>query len=158
MAFLKMYQKLVFFLSILIFCSNFTFNGNVFGTKLYEKNKSVTNKLNVKQYPFNYDTILLLLRSISSLYSSLDFYDSFKQDMDIDGLLGVRIMSDQLNITIDIMNRLGRHKPWNQIIVNSLVDLREQSEEVLTTSMSAVVSDDQNYFNGLNNFQNFFLI
>jgi hypothetical protein len=100
-------------------------------------------------YHFNED-VKILVKSFSSLYSGIEFLDSVKNNLNIDGLLGVRIVSDQLNVTLGILYKYYEtEKPWIRDLVHTLVDLQQQAEDLFEKALPQVILDDSKYFKGL---------
>jgi hypothetical protein len=98
------------------------------------------------------ENVKILVKSFSSLYSGIEFFDSVKNNLNIDGLLGVRIVSDQLNVTLEILNKYYEtEKPWIRDLVTTLVDLQQQAEDLFEKALPQVILDDSKYFKGLFN-------
>jgi len=80
-------------------------------------------------FPFD-ENVKILVKSFSSLYSGIEFFDSVKNNLNIDGLLGVRIVSDQLNVTLGILYKYYEtEKPWIRDVMTTLVDLQQQAQD-----------------------------
>lgn len=98
--------------------------------------------------PFSSENLILLLKSFSAVDKSLEFFESVEEDIDIDGLLGVRIVADQLEVITQIMASSGSTKFWDQLIKNTVEDLKVKTQSLLDIGLAYVRHNDRKYFEG----------
>ena len=102
-----------------------------------------TNRL----FPFSSGNIHLLLKSVSSIYKSIKFFDSVVNHIDIDGLIGVRILYDQLGV-IETNIEKQSSRTWTQLLANTIRDLKDRSGTLLNNGLECVRLTDGQYFQG----------
>ena len=119
-----------------------------------------SNKLNIDESVEH--RFALTIKSLVATTSILEFLDLVKSQLNIDALIGVRIFADQSNQMlrnafedgpppgIDIVTDDQRQRPLAYSLVNALIDLNQQSEDLLRNSLPLVENNDEKYFEGEN--------
>ena len=105
---------------------------------------------------------VLTIKSLIATTSILEFLDLVKSKLNIDSLIGVRIFADQADQilrhgyngspTVDSSDNGSddqRQRPLAYSLVNALIDLNQQSEDVLRNSLPLVRNNDPKYFKGI---------
>ena len=89
------------------------------------------------------ENIVLISKSLLALFRAIEYLDNVKDALNVDALIGVGIVSDQLNLMIDWLMEHDFDNEFQQLVLRTIIDTQQQADDLLDSSTVFV---QQNYF------------
>ena len=89
------------------------------------------------------ENVVLISKSLLALFRAIEYLDNVKDALNVDALIGVRIVSDQLNLMIDWLMEHDFDNEFQRLVLRTIIDTQQQAHDLLDSSIAFV---QQNYF------------
>lgn len=89
------------------------------------------------------ENVVLISKSLLALFRAIEYLDNVKDALNVDALIGVRIVSDQLNLITDWLMEHDFDNEFQQLVLRTIIDTQQQADDLLHNSTAFV---QQNYF------------
>lgn len=89
------------------------------------------------------ENIVLISKSLLALFRAIEYLDNVKDALNVDALIGVGIVSDQLNLMIGWLMEHDFDNEFQQLVLRTIIDTQQQADDLLDSSTVFV---QQNYF------------
>ncbi|XP_054157552.1 UPF0764 protein C16orf89 homolog [Oppia nitens] len=92
------------------------------------------------------EDIDLLQKSIELIYKTFNFYDKHMYEVLIDGLYGLRVMSDQMSMLLHRMADSPPPKPGLTVLISTLKQMVQKSDEIISLALPTIAIKDLPYY------------